>query len=92
MSWECVIVSNHQYYAPQNHPKITCAINHVSQLSPDSHGKLASSHTLTHAQFEEHTMNTKARLNRLIALVEAGVMSQDELVEAKTRLELDLAA
>ncbi len=37
-------------------------------------------------------MHTKARLNRLIALVEAGVMSQDELVEAKTRLELDLAA
>ncbi len=37
-------------------------------------------------------MTTKARLNRLIALVEAGVMTQDELIEAKSRLELSPAA
>ena len=37
-------------------------------------------------------MTAKARLNRLIALVEAGVMTQDELVEAKSRLVLTEAA
>ena len=37
-------------------------------------------------------MTAKARLNRLIALVETGVMTEDELVEAKSRLEFNQAA
>ena len=36
-------------------------------------------------------MSVKARINRLVALYEAGVMTDDELCERKARLDAELA-